>query len=208
MAERVEAPGASTSVAEGHGLRLVTERLVLRDIQAGDVEAMQQYWAEPESHAHILRSQRDPAHHARLLQLWATYNERVPAWNREQLALAVCRGSDGLLLGNCTMRYLDRRSMIIGWHYGVAHAGQGYATEAARALARFAFDELDMQWVMADCFEANLAVVAVLRKLGMRRLPGRWRDWLRGLGYRELRPTIRHYLHRDVFEADAQRSPR
>jgi RimJ/RimL family protein N-acetyltransferase len=52
---------------------------------------------------------------------------------------------------------------------------------------------------MADCFEANVAVVAVLRKLGMRRQPGRLREWLRGLGYRELRPALRHSVGRDTF---------
>jgi RimJ/RimL family protein N-acetyltransferase len=202
-AEVVDPPTVTKSVPDGHGVRLVTPRLVLRDVEANDILPILRYWREPESHANILSDQRDEKRIASRFQSMVNYNVSKGAWDREVFALAVCRAEDSVVLGECTIRYLDRSSMILGWHYGVEHAGQGYATEAARAVIQFAFDELGMQWVMADCFETNVAVVAVVRKLGMRRQHGRMNDWLRGFGYGEWRPAIRHCIHRDFFEPDA-----
>lgn len=195
----LEPPAEATQAPRAPGVRLDTERLVLRDIEPGDVDALVAYFEEPESHANILRSQRDPARNASWLRSAVSYLQLMPVPQREVHALAVRRRVDDVVLGYCSLRYIERGSVIIGWHYGVAHAGQGYATEAARALLRLAFDGLGMERAFADCFAANAAAIAVLRKLGMRRLPGRLRDWLRGLGYRELRPALRHSVERDAL---------
>lgn len=46
--------------------------------------------------------------------------------------------------------------------------GQGYATEVARALVRFAFETLRLKRIVATTEFDNLASQAVMRKLGMR----------------------------------------
>jgi RimJ/RimL family protein N-acetyltransferase len=58
-----------------------------------------------------------------------------------------------------------------GLIYGVQpdFCGRGYATEAAGAVLRYAFEELDLTKVKADVDEPNAASVRVLEKLGMRR---------------------------------------
>lgn len=58
-----------------------------------------------------------------------------------------------------------------GLIYGVHpdFCGCGYATEAARAVLRYAFEELSLSQVKADVDEPNVASVRVLEKLGMRR---------------------------------------
>ncbi len=45
--------------------------------------------------------------------------------------------------------------------------GCGYATEAARAVLRYAFDVLDLERVIADVDEPNEISIRVLDKLGM-----------------------------------------
>lgn len=48
------------------------------------------------------------------------------------------------------------------------HWGRGYATEAARAIVTFGFDEMGTRQVSAWCFEANRASARVLEKAGLR----------------------------------------
>lgn len=48
--------------------------------------------------------------------------------------------------------------------------GEGYATEAARAVLSYAFEKLALPKVKADVDEPNVASVRVLEKLGMERV--------------------------------------
>lgn len=48
--------------------------------------------------------------------------------------------------------------------------GEGYATEAARAVLRYAFESLGLPVVKADVDEPNVTSVRVLERLGMRRV--------------------------------------
>lgn len=56
--------------------------------------------------------------------------------------------------------------------YGILprYWGLGYATEAASALLRYAFESLSLAKVKADVDEPNVASVRVLEKLGMKRV--------------------------------------
>ena len=62
----------------------------------------------------------------------------------------------------------------VGWRLAREHWGQGYATEAARAWlrARLRGDGAAPE-IIAFTVPANLASQAVMRRLGMRRDPGR-----------------------------------
>jgi RimJ/RimL family protein N-acetyltransferase len=48
------------------------------------------------------------------------------------------------------------------------YQGQGFATEAARALADYAFEQLHLKRVVATTDYDNLASIGVMKKLGMR----------------------------------------
>ncbi len=55
----------------------------------------------------------------------------------------------------------------IGYAVHNQYWGRGIATVVAAALARFAFDQLDLHRVAATCDPRNVASAAVLRKVGM-----------------------------------------
>ncbi|ACU72318.1 GCN5-related N-acetyltransferase [Catenulispora acidiphila DSM 44928] len=82
--------------------------------------------------------------------------------------LAVDRVSDGAFLGWCTLAGWNPvyRSASLGYCYDAAAWGHGYATEAARALLRWAFDTLDLNRVQAETDTRNAASARVLEKLG------------------------------------------
>lgn len=73
----------------------------------------------------------------------------------------------------------------IGWTFHPDYHGRGYATEAARALLTYAFEELKLHRVTAGCNTSNTASLRLMERLGMRRegnyiqstlLHGAWRD--------------------------------
>ncbi|MFJ3640120.1 GNAT family N-acetyltransferase [Streptomyces sp. NPDC090108] len=85
--------------------------------------------------------------------------------------LAVDRASDGAFIGWCSLSRWnpDFRSASLGYCFGEAAWGHGYATEAARAVLRWAFDTLDLNRVQAEADTRNVASARVLEKLGFAR---------------------------------------
>jgi RimJ/RimL family protein N-acetyltransferase len=55
----------------------------------------------------------------------------------------------------------------VGWRLAKKHWGKGYATEAAGASLKFAFESLNLDAVVAFTPVPNLASAAVMRRLGM-----------------------------------------
>lgn len=70
------------------------------------------------------------------------------------------------------------------WALAPAHQGQGYATEAARAMVAYAFDSLQVDRVVATTDYDNERSMAVMRRLGMRieRNPSPEPPWLQVVG--------------------------
>lgn len=68
----------------------------------------------------------------------------------------------------------------LGYWIGEDRWGRGYATEAAEAVVRFAFEKLGLERVHARTFARNPASRRVLEKIGMRReglLPRHFKKW-------------------------------
>ena len=63
----------------------------------------------------------------------------------------------------------DRKTVEIG--YGIIPAAQnkGFATEAVQALIDWAFSSGQVEKVIAECLEDNVASIRVLEKVGMKR---------------------------------------
>jgi [ribosomal protein S5]-alanine N-acetyltransferase len=82
--------------------------------------------------------------------------------------LAVERAADEAFLGWCSLTRWnpDHRSAALGYCLDDAAWGQGYATEAARAVLGWAFDTLDLNRVQAETDTRNRASARVLEKLG------------------------------------------
>ena len=81
---------------------------------------------------------------------------------------------------------LARHSPEVGLYWAIAptHQRQGYATEAARALAGYAFAALKVRRLVATTGDDNIASIGVMRKLGMRldRNPYAEPHWLQVVG--------------------------
>ncbi|MEL7976387.1 GNAT family protein [Isoptericola sp. F-RaC21] len=82
--------------------------------------------------------------------------------------VAVERASDGAFVGWCGLFDWnpDFRSATLGYVLGEAMWGNGYATETAHALLRWAFGTLPLNRVQSETDTRNAASARVLEKLG------------------------------------------
>jgi RimJ/RimL family protein N-acetyltransferase len=87
--------------------------------------------------------------------------------NPEQ-TFAVTRKADGQLVGAIGLRIeREHERAELGYWIGRPFWGNGYATEAGRAVVAYGFDELRLNRIYAYHFANNPASGAVLRKLGL-----------------------------------------
>lgn len=145
-----------------------TPRLCLRRFADADAAQFAAYRADPE----VARYQGWDAPYSLLkaqefVAAMATADLDVPG---EWIQIAVARGSDGHLIGDCAFssRLDEPRVAEIGFTIDPAHQGRGYAREAARGLLGMLFDSLHKHRVMASCDPRNLASRKVLAAVGMR----------------------------------------
>ncbi len=173
---------------------LHTDRLRLRPVTGADADAL----FAMHSSAHVLRYWDSPPWGDRARA------ERFVAASRQMAedgaGVRPAIDSGGTFIGWCSLSRwnAEHRSAAIGFCLGEASWGQGYATEAARALLQWAFDTLDLNRVQAETDTRNAASARVLEKLGFVR-EGTLREdcivdgdvsdsWVYGLLRREWRP--------------------
>ncbi len=78
--------------------------------------------------------------------------------------------SSGAIIGSGCVQNIERdlaNPLELGWRLLPDKQGLGYATEAAREMARFAFETLNTPVLYAVCDPANAASAKVMQRLGM-----------------------------------------
>ena len=165
---------------------LETERLLMRDFVESDWEAVLAYQSDPLFLQFYHWTERNEAGVRNFVQMFIDHQKQRP---RRKFQLALVLKSENRLIGNCGIRVNDpeMREANIGYELDSRYWGQGYATEAARAILRFGFETLGIHRIWAQTIAENVGSARVLEKIGMRledRLPqkefikGRWRDHL------------------------------
>ena len=117
------------------------------------------------------------------------------AERRERMIWAITAASDGRLMGAIELRFRSARHVgELGYWVGKAFWGQGYMTEAARAVMAYGFREADLYRIQARHWHNNPASGRVMQKLGMtyegtlRAAARRWDEYLDVLMYAILKP--------------------
>ena len=141
-----------------------TARLLLRPFTGADAGALfalhsdafvLRYWDSP--------PWSEPAWAERFLEACVRMSEEGSG-----ARLAIDRAADKAFIGWCglTRWNPDYRSASMGYCLDGEAWGQGYATEAGRAVLQWAFDALDLNRVQAETDTRNAASARVLEKLG------------------------------------------
>lgn len=161
-------------------MQLTTDRLLLRDFVEADWPAVLAYQADPRYLRFYHWTQRGEEDVRGFVRLLVRQQEEQP---RQKFQFAIILPESGRLIGNCGVRIRDSgsRHADIGYEIAADEWGNGYATEAARAMLAFGFGELAMHRIWANCLADNSASAHVLEKIGMQ-LEGRLREneWFKG----------------------------
>ena len=167
-------------------MQISTERLLLREFAAGDWRAVLDYQRDPRYLRYYPWHDRTEADVRAFVAMFREWQTEQP---RRRFQLAIVRREDGRLIGNCGIRRKPDNDWEadIGYELSPDCWGQGYATEAARAVVDFGFRELRVQRISSWCIADNVASARVLERLGFQRegrlrrneyFKGRWWDTL------------------------------
>lgn len=143
-----------------------SERLTFRAWRAHDVEHALALWGDPLVTALIdARGALDRAAVEERLAVEIAFGERygVQYWPHFLTTTGELVGCAGL-----HPREPDKRIFELGFHLCARFWGKGFAAEAARAAARFAFECLGATALFAGHNPKNAASARVLKKLGFR----------------------------------------
>ncbi len=155
-------------------MELTTDRLILRDFVFADWPAVLAYQRDPRYLRYTHWAARSPDDVQRFVQMFLDQQQGQP---RLKYQLAVVLKSGGQLIGNCGIRLREDEAQYadIGYELSPQQWGRGYATEAARAIVRFGFTQLNVHRIWAWCIAENTASAHVLEKLSMQ-CEGRLRE--------------------------------
>ena len=159
---------------------LTTDRLRLREYVSDDWHTVLAYQSDPRYLRYYPWTQRTAEDVQAFVQRFIDWQDEQP---RTRFQFAITLRSEGRLIGSCGIRKETATSQQadLGYEIAPSHWGRGYATEAARAVLAFGFDELELHRIQAFCLAENTASARVLEKLGMQR-EGRLREnrWMKG----------------------------
>ena len=147
---------------EMHDYIIETERLILRPLKIDDAEAVYQ-WVSDERVAKYM--------------VYNTYTslEAVAEWLAmlqkpdEEYHFGFVRKEDGLLIGSGSIGPDSDRSGFCGFGYNLRYDcwGNGFATEATKAMMKFANEHFDVVKFSSSHVEQNKASGHVMEKCGL-----------------------------------------
>ncbi|MCL1899443.1 MAG: GNAT family N-acetyltransferase [Promicromonosporaceae bacterium] len=148
------AVATSTSATEP---RLLTERLELRYFRRADHGAYAAMWEKPEFYRYLGDGTPKPADFAARFATSLSFSRGV---------FAVVVRATRELIGHCGIRPIPDGRIELLYAYDPTAWGQGYATEAARAVLEYGRAHFEIDELIAMAYPANAASGNVIRKLG------------------------------------------
>jgi RimJ/RimL family protein N-acetyltransferase len=140
---------------------LTTERLVLRPVTAHDHDVLLAHWTLPDVRRFLFDGEAPSA-----AEVTETIEESARDFSKSGYGIWLIQDRTGLV-GTTGLRPLEDLGLEIFYSLAPGSRGNGYATEAARAVVEHALVDLGLPEVLAEIDEGNVASVAVIRRLGM-----------------------------------------
>jgi len=153
---------------------LTTDRLLLRNFVESDWPAVLAYQSDPRFLRFYEWTGRTPDDVRAFVGRFIAQQGEIPRLKHQ---LAIVLQATGQVIGNVgiRMRSTGAHQADIGYELDSQQWGRGYASEAARAIVRFGFAELQLHRITAHCLAENIGSARVLETLGMKQ-EGRMRD--------------------------------
>ncbi len=153
---------------------LKTERLLLREFVAEDWRAVYAYQNDPRYLEFYEWEHRTEQDVKAFVQRFIDQQQESP---RAKFQLAIVLPNSNKLIGNVGIRkpYVKAYHAEMGYELDPREWNNGYATEAATAMLKFAFEQSRLHRVYARVNASNGNSIRLLEKLGMRQ-EGRLRE--------------------------------
>ncbi len=179
---------------------LATERLRLRGFREADRAPFAAMNADPRVMEHfpraLTRAESD-AFVDRIIARWVQDGHGL--WAVERLADGRFLGFTGLVLERFDFPFAP--AVEVGWRYAVDAWGHGYATEAARAVVRFGFEELALGEILSWTIPTNAPSRRVMERIGMTHDPCDDFDHPHHLTNDRIRRHVLYRLPKDRWES-------
>ena len=157
---------------------LETERLVLREFTAGDVDAVVELDSDPEVMHFVTGGLPTPAAEVRdeVLPYWLAFYPRGEGFG----FWAGIERATGRFIGWFHFRPhsgAEAAGVELGYRLRREFWGRGYATEGSRALIHKGFAELGVERVYAETMAVHVASRRVMENAGLRYIRTFHQDW-------------------------------
>jgi RimJ/RimL family protein N-acetyltransferase len=153
------------------GPQLRTDRLVLRRWRTADLDAFARMNADQRVMEFFPRTLARHESAALIARFETGFVQRgYGLWALEIPGRASLAGFVGLMPVEPEMPFAP--AVEVGWRLAPAHWGRGYATEAAGAVVRFAFEELELPSLVSFTAAINTRSRGVMERLGMEHRAG------------------------------------
>ena len=162
-------------LAPAHQWPLATERLQLRLHERGDASWLHNLYAQPDVARYLL----DEPWTAEVAREKLGERLAKTGLDDEAGALALVIEHDGAPIGDVALWLTDKehRQGEIGWVLNPKFGGQGFASEAVRAVLALGFEHYRLHRITAQMDARNNASAALARRVGLRLEAHHVQDW-------------------------------
>ena len=146
---------------------LFTERLMLRKIEVDDIPALVKYANNKKISDNIINipyPYREPDAAFRISFVVQGFKKKT------RVVFAIISKEHNELIGEISLHIMDlknRQGQLAYW-IGEPFWNKGMTTEAAKAVIRFGFEQLNLNLIYADCYTENIGSQKVIEKNGMK----------------------------------------
>lgn len=140
-----------------------TNRLVIRDFVKEDWNEVQAYASNPVVVEHMIWGPNSEKDTFDFIDQVLEMKAEVPRTGYE---LAVSLKESGKIIGGCSI-HVEGNNAETGYCFHPSYWGKGYASEAARAMLKLGFQQLNVHRIYATCRPANTASERVMKRIGM-----------------------------------------
>lgn len=143
-----------------------TKRLFLRPITEADFDVLYEMNTDAEVMRYIgngkIRSDKTSVHNTiNTLQKWYAENRQLAAW-------ATIEKTSNTMIGWHSLKHLPNSKLVeVGYRLRKAFWGKGYATEMAKALIDYGFNQLGLNKIVGITHPENEPSKRVLQKCGL-----------------------------------------
>ncbi|WP_249435634.1 GNAT family protein [Paenibacillus sp. Marseille-Q4541] len=140
-----------------------TERLIIREFEAGDWMDVHRYASDVRVTKYTLWGPNEEEDSKAFIQFCMEDQQKI---NRDEYSLAVENKYTGEFLGGVNIIFMGSNAEI-GYCFHPDYWGKGYASEAASAMLKFGFEQPEVHRIYATCRPGNVGSSKVMKRIGM-----------------------------------------